>query len=549
MKLRRQSIEVLAALIEKPGQMVRREELEARLWPDARYSDFTGGLNNAVNRLREALGDSAGQSRYIETVPGMGYRFIGSPETGEVPKRNLRLAVMPVQNLSGDPDNDWLGDGITEEVITTLAGLDPARLVVIARTSSMHYKGSTYTAATIGRELDVDYILEVSLRRQDKQGRVTAQLVRVKDEGHVWAQTYDDDIGNIFDFQDRVAHAIGDQLRIAVALPAARPRNPAAWDCWIQGLYHYNVGNAAGIESGVRCFEEGVRIDPGFGRCWARLASALTALAFWGLASVEDTLIRAKNAARRSLELDDRSAEAFVALGMVSWYLDWNLAEAERRLARAIALAPNDPGALGASGVFRASMRSDFAGGAVQAERALDIDPFSVVAYSNAAWPSYWGRRYQRAIALCHRALEMDARSLMARHVLGASILALGQIHDAIAIFEQSYAEHGDPISLAFLAVASARAGARDRAEDIAASLEGWSDRRAVRPSLLTWVWAACGRNELALDWMERAIADRDVLVLWARISRWYDPLRSHPRFRSLLNRLPLAPELHAAAG
>jgi tetratricopeptide (TPR) repeat protein len=277
------------------------------------------------------------------------------------------------------------------------------------------------------------------------------------------------------------------------------------------------------------------------------MASALTALAFWGFAPAKDTLLKAQNAARRALELDDRSAEASVAAGMVSWFLDWNLADAERRFAQAIAFAPSDPRALEAAGVFCASMRSDFDRGVAQVERALDVDPFSVVAYSNAAWPNYWGGRYERAIAICRRALEMDPRSLMARHVLGAAILGLGHIQDAMAVFQQSYAAHGDPTSLAYLGVASARAGALDQAREIAVSLEEWPDRRAVRPSLLTWVWAASGRNKSALDWMERAIADRDVLVLWSRISRWYDPLRSEPRFQSLLNGLPLLPELHAA--
>lgn len=201
-KLRDKSFEVLTLLLERPGEVVKREELRARLWPADVFVDFDNNLNTAVTRLREALGDSAEKPKFIETLPRRGYRFIAhlsQPARGaeQAPTRKARLAVLPFENLSGDPAQEYFSDGMTEEMITQLAALAPERLGVIARTSAMHYKGTRKDIARIGRELDLDYVVEGSVRRAGDRVRISAQLIQVRDQTHLWASSYDSELRNI----------------------------------------------------------------------------------------------------------------------------------------------------------------------------------------------------------------------------------------------------------------------------------------------------------------------------------------------------------------
>jgi TolB-like protein len=542
-KLRSQSIEILAALLESPGQLITREELQARLWPDVHYADFENGLNSAVNRLREALSDPARESRYIETIPGRGYRFIGAVSSRPKSGGKVRLAVLPFENLSGDPAQEYLSDGVTEELITTLAGLDPNRLGVVARTTAMHYKGTSKSVAAISRELNVDYIVEGSFRRERDRARVTAQLIRADDETHVWGRSYDEELRSFLGFQEKVAHAVAGEIESNV--PAAKRRNvdPAAWECWIKGLYHTNRHDHAGLESAVSYFQQALDLDPSFARCWARLATIWCAQTFWAFRPPAETYPKAKVAAMRALDLDDTIAEAHYALGNVLWNLDWDLADAERHFERALALGPNDPAALVFAGAFVASMESDFVRGVAEAERAVELDPLSVLTCAWAAWPNYWGRRYDRAIALSRRALDMDRNCLMARYVLGVATSANGSFDESIAILKETHEKHQDAYSLAYLGMAFGRAGMRDRALEVLGRMKDHARREFLPPTCFAWVWAALGEKQRALDCLDRALAEHDVLVLWARASPSYDALRSEPRYYDFLRRLPLLPE------
>jgi TolB-like protein len=384
-------MEILAALLEQPGELVTRAELQARLWPDVQYADFENGLNSAVNRLREVLRESAQKPRCIETIPGRGYRFFGTLEPAPSGRRRkLRLAVLPLENLTGDASLDYLSDGLTEELITQLAGLDPGRLGVIARTSTMRYKGGAKGIAEIGRELKVDYVVEGSLRQERGQARISAQLIRVEDETHLWARSYDGELGGIIPFQEKVARAVAQEIESSVPVAPRQTVDPAAWDCWIKALYYFNRYDHSALDRAVGYMEQALQFDPYFARCWAKLATALCARGFWAFRPPIESYAKAESAALRALELDDTIAEAHNALATVRWYRDWDVVAAERAFERALELGPNDAPILTNAGVFFGSVGGDPIRGAAEAERGLEVDPFSVLTCAAVAWPHYW---------------------------------------------------------------------------------------------------------------------------------------------------------------
>jgi TolB-like protein len=462
-KLREQSFAVLALLLEHPCEVVTREELRARLWPADVFVDFDNNLNTAVTRLREALGDSAERPRYVETLPRRGYRFMAPVSRGEPAPDglrragNVRLAVLPFDNLSGDPAQEYFSDGMTEELITELACITRGRLGVIARTSAMRYKGSRREVARIGRELDVDYVVEGSVRRTDERVRISAQLIEVDSQTHLWADSYDSELRDALILQSDVARAIARQIDVKLAPEAAR--NPqhahavdlAAYDAYLLGLHQFSQANPSSFEKADGCFRLAIERDPLFGPAYAKLAMSHALGAYFGYAPYSVAFPRAESAARRALELDASLAEAHSALAIVQWFLYWNLAEGYREIELAVALNPNDPTAHWTMAMFLGSMKEDHQRAAVEASLALALDPLSIAIRSMTCWLPYWARQYDLAIAQARATLELDENAPQAFYVLGTAARAKGAFEEAIAALEQSAAKFADPFSLAYL--------------------------------------------------------------------------------------------------
>jgi TolB-like protein len=542
MQVRGQSVEVLIALLERPGQVVTREELRHRLWPEGIFVDFENNLNAVVNRLRGALGDAAAKPKYIETLPRVGYRFIGcllDPASGTRKEQQLRLLVLPFSNLSGDPAQDYLCDGLTEEMIGQLAAIDGHRLAVIARTTAMHYKGTRKSVGAIGRELRVDYVVEGSIRLSEGRARVSVQLIETVGEDHLWAKTYDGGLGDVLRFQDQVAHAVASQVRCAVAPTAAPAIAPSAYDAYIRGRFHGSRFPTPGLAIAVRCFEEAIAIEPRFAKAWAMLALTWSQMGFWTYASPQEAYPQAERAARRALELDDTLAEAHWALGTVHWYHDWDLEACKREYERAVELNASDASARLTLAAFLGSMESDFPRAAAEAERAQELDPLSAPIWGHSAWLYYWARQYERAIGLSRRALEMDAHCLVAYYVLGLAFSAEERLSESIQAFEAGVALHRDSMMLAYLAMACAMAGQRRRAEELLAELERRSTSQYVFPTCFAFVHLGMGNHNTALDWLDKAVEEHDSHVLWLRVSPRWDPIRRHPRFVQLVAQLP----------
>ena len=547
-----QSFEVLALLLEHPGELVTREELRARLWPADVFVDFENNLNTAVGRLREALGDSAEKPRFIETLPRRGYRFIGrlpEPSAGvPPPTRRIKLAVLPLENLSGDPAQEYFSDGMTEELITQLAGLAPERLGVIARTSAMRYKGARKDVARIGRELGVDYVVEGSVRRAGDGVRISAQLIQVSDQTHLWANSFDGGLGDILKVQREVAQAIARQIEVTVS-PAREScfRHPPvvipeAYDAYVKGLYHFNQLHPSGLDKAVEYFELAIGKDPRYAPAHGKLATAHALLGFFGWVAASEAFPKAEKAALAALQVDDTHPDAHHALAVVHWFHHWNLAAAEREWERTVELAPNDPFHRWGVFIFLSSMREDHRRAIAEAELARELDPLSVLIRSNFGWVLYWSRHYDRAIAESRAALEMDPNCLMAYYILGLASLAKSAFNDAIAALLEATHRFGDNFSLGYLGLAYGLAGRRAEAREVLSQLERRAASQDVRPIHFAWVHVGLGENQTALDWLETAYAKHNTNVLFVRCVPFYDPLRSEPRYAQLLARLNLLP-------
>jgi TolB-like protein len=551
-KLREQSFQILALLLEHPCEVVTREDLRARLWPNGVIVDFENNLNSAVTRLREALGDSTEKPRYIETLPRRGYRFVAPVSrdrlgSGESRPGSVRLAVLPFDNLSGDPAQEYFSDGMTEEVITELARLAPGRLGVIARTSAMRYKGSRKDVTRIGRDLDVDYVVEGSVRRADNRLRISAQLIRVDEQVHRWAQSYDSELRDALQLQRDIALAVARQIDANLALGSV-PRlqrayilDPQAYNTYLLGLHQFSRASPSSFKRADDLFRLAIERDPRFAPVHAKLAMTNSLSAFFGYAPHSEAFPQAETAARKALEIDGSLTEALSALATVQWFHHWKLAECDRLLEHAVGLNPNDPTAHWTMAMFQGSMKEDHRRAATEASLALSLDPLSIAIRSMTCWLPYWAREFDRAIAEARATLELDENAVQALYVLGTAARAKGDFDTAIPALEQSADKFADPFSLAYLGMTYGLAGKRDQAHAVVNRLESVCGPHSVPAIFPAFIHAGLGENCVAIDHIEKAFEEHDAFVLWIGVSPDWDILRCEPRFQDLLLRLDLA--------
>jgi TolB-like protein/Tfp pilus assembly protein PilF len=562
-RLQDQPFEILAVMLERPGDVVTREELRERLWPAGTFVDFEHSLNAAIKRLRAALGDDADNPRFVETLHRRGYRFIAAvqaehghamrslhvvPRPGAKPlqgRAGARLAVLPFANLSGDAAQEYFSDGLTEEMITHIGRLSAGRLGVIARTSSMLFKQSTKSAGEIGRELGVDYLLEGSVRREGDRVRITAQLVETSTEVHLWAQTYDRPLGETLIMQADVAAHIARSLAMELVpdqvevFGRSTARRTEAYQAYLKGRYHWNRGVFDGVRAAVGYYEQALGIDPDFAAAHAALARARVALANHSHAPGRESLEQARASALRAIEIDPGVSDAHVALAEVRRTLEWNWRLAEDEYRTAIALSPSCESAHRFFAQFLAAM-SRFAEAKAEADRACDVDPLCLVVATNAAWVRYTAGEFDAAVDRCRQILDMDPGFRYARRILGAALLQTGRPADAVAELT-SAAAPDDRISLAWLAHAQASSGARDEAEAVVGRLQSIADGSYIPGYHLALAYAGLGDADGAFASLTRACHDHDPGLINVAVEPRFEPLRRDTRYASLLLRLGLA--------
>jgi TolB-like protein/Flp pilus assembly protein TadD len=503
--------------------------------------DFDQGLSNAIKRLREALCDSAENPRFIETIPRRGYRFIGS--IGSSPAGRIEsLAVLPLENLSHDPEQEYFADGLTEALITSLAKISALR--VISRTSAMQYKGvRNKSARAIAQELNVDGIVEGTVLRSGERVRISAQLVNASTDMHLWAESYDRDLRDILALQSEVARAIASEIQVTltpqerVQLTKTRPVNPSAYEAFLKGRYYWNKRSPEAVKKGAVYFQKAIEKDPTYLAAYAGLADCAGVAGFWGFVPPEEGCGRAKALARKALEIEE-TAEARASLGWAIMHYDFDFLAAEKEFQRAIELNPNYATVHQWLGHWQGyTGRQDHF--LEEATRALQLDPLSLIINTTYASVFWVDQKWDRAIEHCCKALDLDPNFIGLRWML-ANAYEGKQMHEE-AIRERKWAvEHssGAPTFVAELACSYAAAGKGDEALRILEQLNELSKNHYVSAYWVALIHACLNDKEQAFLWLQRAYQDRSARLALIKIDPRLDCLRSDPRFDDLLRRM-----------
>ncbi len=623
-KLHGQPFDVLALLLERPGEAVSREELRQRLWSTDTFVDFDAGVNTAINRLREALGDSAENPRFIETVPRRGYRFIapikaegsdqpvaeGIPakpslsEADTVPtlpagrqaKRTKALAlglvvvallivlssikvherllghsssphvsslaVLPLANLSGDPGQDFFADGMTDALITDLGKISALR--VISRTSVVQYKGTKKPLPEIARELNVDALVEGTVLRSGNHLRITANLLQASPEKHLWAESYESDVGDVLALQGQVARAIASEIQVKLTpeeqklLGSARPVNPQAHDDYLRGRYLCHKDTREPIEKGIKYFELAIQEAPSDPLGYAGLASCYALLSwggdiFVGDLSAAEVMPKARDAANQALRLDENLAEAHTALASVEMIFNWNWAGAEREFKRAIELNPNNSLAHLLYAQYLAAMgRSDES--VAEAKRSLELDPFSLFTMGRGEWVFYLDRHYDLATEQSQKTSEVAPEYPWSYYDLGQIYEWTGRPREAIEEYTKAQEIFGlSPNRLAELRAAYRQSGEkRYWRKTLELCQEASTQRRKfatpsgygfcdyVKDLYVALFHVRLGEIDAAFQSLEKAYTKHDAELINLKVDPQWDTIRSDPRFQTLLRRVGL---------
>ena len=616
LRVERIPMELLMLLVENRGQLVSREQIVEKIWGKDIYLATDCSINAAVRKVRQALKDDPAQPRFIQTITGKGYRFIapvieaeppferqsapaaavsaesnapttandamwrlpvrsrwpvilgilgivatalslyvlrsGSRIRSSPPAGRLMLAVLPFENLTGDAGQDYFSDGLTEEMITQLGNLDPQRLGVIARTSVMYYKTRPQQLEQVGRDLGVQYVLEGSVRRDSGKVRITAQLIQLKDQTHLWARQYDRELSGLLTLQGEIAHETAREILltlgeahdpgVVVSRPALSPRQYEAYDLYLRGQYFWNKRTPRSLQQAIGYFQQAIAKDPNDARTYAGLADSYALVSGYNSSVAAKVVMpKARAAAVRAIEVDERSAEAHTALAVVAQNYEWDWQVAEREYRRAIQLKPNYATAhhwygecLGLQGRFDESFR--------EFERARELDPLSLIITADYAVVLYYARQYDRSIALFRAVLEMEPDFPRAYLVMGP-YLEKGMFTDAFAQMEKWEGKLEDQAWVfSGHAYLYGRAGDQVRAQLALDGLKLLSRHQRVDPAAFLNAYIGMGNKPEALYWLEKTYTERSPALTSIKVSPSFDLLRSEPQFQSLLHRMGFVP-------
>ena len=569
--------------MERSGQLVSREEIASRLWGNGVHVDVESGVNTAVRKLRAALKDAADQPTFIETVPGKGYRFIGPvSESGQpqvavkahrgapwyaagialgivatigvvynagfrprgpvVQADSLTVVVLPFENLSSDPEQEYFSDGLMEETIAALGRVAPSSIRVIARTTSMAYKKTTKTASQIGGELGASHLIESTVRRDGESVRVTSKLIRVKDQGQVWGQTFARKPSDLVGVPQEIATAVARQIDSELSsLPRQSPRkstrDSVAQDLYLKGRFYLYQRTPQAMQKSAEYFAAAIQKDSSYALAFAGLADTyiLQSLITSVYSSEHENKLRL--AIEKALALDPDLAEAHTAAGMASFFIDWNWPAAERSFRRAIELNPSYASARQFyAHLLASSLRHDEAIAEIQ--RAREIDPFSPMMQSFEGGVLVWARRYGEALPPLQKAIAIDPNFFPAHSVLGLLHQQTQKPDAAIKEYRNAYRlSGGNILQLANQGFLFGFTGRRTEAQEIIHTMNQIAESRFVPPVTFALVYAGLGENDTAFQWLEKAYQIRDIGLVLLTVDPKWDSLRSDKRFQSLLRR------------
>ncbi|MGA8214266.1 MAG: winged helix-turn-helix domain-containing protein [Candidatus Sulfotelmatobacter sp.] len=595
------AFDVLFLLIQNAGRIVTKDELMKAVWPDSFVEE--SNLTQTIFMVRKALDETADR-RYILTVQGQGYQFLvpvteadrngpkieapmAAPDARSVPEIQLHspprardwrwaviasaavvllllvvvsiwlwrsrhgaaeqpgrtmLAVLPFENFTGDPGQDYFSDGLTEEMISQLGNLDPAHLGVIARTSVMHYKDSRVSIPQIDKDLGVQYVIEGSVRRDAERVRITAQLIQVKDQSHLWAREYDRDLGHLLELQAEIAREVANEIEFSLigrrpieaardaAAPVPGAKSYEAYDLYLKGRYFWNKRTAEGFRQAADYFQQVIDEDPNYGRAYAGLADTFTLMSTWYVGPQNELMPKARTAALRALELNESLAEAHASLALIRENYDYDWPGSEKEFRRAIQLDPQYATAHQWYAEFL-SWQGRFEEAFAESERARQLDPLSLIIATDHARILYNSHQYESAVKQYGSVLELDPNFHYARYAMIPCYLQLGRYDEAIdGINRWAVREEGSWF-WAWKAAVYGRSGHAEEARQALVKLEQVSGSRAERTPALIVAYAGTGQKERVIELLQKAYSEHSNAVVQIKVDPMYDPIRNDPRF------------------
>jgi TolB-like protein/DNA-binding winged helix-turn-helix (wHTH) protein/Tfp pilus assembly protein PilF len=594
-------MDLLILLLEKKGDVVSREEIIERIWGKDVFVDSEAGVNTAIRKIRQSLHDDPENPRFIQTLVGRGYRFLPPIKVVKEPPRDLNdvstndlasrkavsqelplphpwviwavafvlgvsvlvflaanvrgsrdwllgwsrpapirsLAVLPIENLSRDPGEEYFTDGITDELITDLAQIGELR--VISRTSVMRFKGTRKPLPEIARELNVDAVVEGTVERYGDHVRVRAQLIRAADDRHLWAETFEREPQDILALQSEVASAIARQVQVKLVpgpRGGVRPVKPAVYEEYLKGRFAWNKRSEAALQEGIEHFQQAIAIDPNYAAAYSGLADSYTTMGYLSYIAPKEAFSQARAAALKALELDGTLAEPHASLAYVRFYHDWDWPGAEAEFKQAIALNPNYATAHDWYSYYLTAMgRPEEALGEIR--RAQEIDPLSLVISTDMGFQLFYKRRYDEAILQLRKTLEMNPKFPLAHLWLGRAYQQKEMYEEAIAEYSETDAAlPGWVVTLAGIGNVEGMAGKKREARDMLARLNTLSQKKYVTPYGVALVYAGLGEKNQALNWLDKALDDRSHWLVWMRLDPRWDPIRDEPRFKRIVGRV-----------
>jgi TolB-like protein/Tfp pilus assembly protein PilF len=453
------------------------------------------------------------------------------------------VAVLPLDNFTGDPEQEYFVDGMTEQLTTELANI--SELLVISRTSVMQYKDTEKPLREIGRELGVQVVVEGSVTRGAGKVRINAQLVETMSDRHLWADSYERDLEDVLALQGEVARAIAREIQVRLTpeeeerLTSRRPIDPDAYDTYLRGRHHWSRFTEGDLRKAIGHFENAIAIDSTYAPAYAGLADALAILAFFGLMEPDDAFRRARRAAQRALELDESLAEAHTTLGRILYVYDWNWEGAEQAFRRAIELNQSFAGGHHSYAVFLVRL-ARFEEAERMLDRALQLDPLSPRMNNNSAWIPFLARDYRTAIQAYQNALALNPEFAMSHRELAWAYVEVGEYGKAIQEAERAVELSADDFNLASLGYVLGLSGETQRALQVLGDLEARTRDRYVSPTNLALIHIGLGNTAAALDWLELAVEDRSAFLANLAVHPFFDALRPEERFRRILRQVGL---------
>jgi TolB-like protein/Tfp pilus assembly protein PilF len=469
---------VLVALLERPHELVTREELQQRLWPDGVSVDFDNNLNSAVSRLRDALRDGARKPKFIETVHHHGYRFVADVvgDRKEAEDSAPSIAVLPFTNLSAAPESEYFCDGLAEELLNALMRVSDLR--VVARTSAFSLKHQQLDVQEIGRRLNAAVVLEGSVQRTGNRVRILTQLINTADGYHLWSERFDREMDDIFAIQDEIAEAILSKLRVRLAdiktpLVKRHTENVEAYTLYLKGRYYWNKRFVPGsMQSALDNFHKVISIDPHYALAYSGLADCYNLVGIFQFRAAHEVFPKAKEYAEKAVSLDDELAEAHASLAYTCMLYDWDWQRSEHEFKKALIINPSYAQAhLWYAQYLAAMTRFDEA--IAEGKRAQGIDPTNLSINANVALVLYWAHENKRSIEQLEQTLALDPDFGLTSFYLGNLLTVEGRYAEGIAVLEKAVEKTGGmPLLMAHLGLAYGRSGERAKANKLLRELE-----------------------------------------------------------------------------